>query len=212
MRISIVVDNPKSWFMPFAQKLIKILRKSHQVKFLNHSKRIGRGDCAFFLSCLNLVPKSTLALNLNNLVVHGSNLPAGKGFSPVSWQILEGRNKIVLTLLEATDKLDSGDIYFKDSVNFKGHELSDEIHQKIGEKIVAMVLRYVSRYPRLKKKAQKGKSSYYRRRTISDDNLPTNKTIKELFNRLRIADNERHPVYFCLKGRKYILKIYKGEK
>src|SRR3989338_5037629 len=212
MRISIVVDNPKSWFMPFAQKLVKILRKRHQVKFLHDLHKIGKGDCAFFLSCLRMVPKPALRFNQNNIVVHGSDLPSGKGFSPISWQILKGRNKIVLTIFEAADKLDSGDIYFKETVNFKGYELSDEIHQKIGKKIVAMVLRFLARYPNLKKKKQKGRSSYYPRRTIKDDELPINKTIAELFNRFRIADNERHPVYFYRKGHKYILKIYKDEK
>lgn len=212
MRISIVVDNPKSWFMPFAQKLVKILRKRHQVKFLHDLRKIGKGDCAFFLSCLGIVPKLVLRLNRNNIVVHGSDLPSGKGFSPVSWQILEGRNKIALTLFEAVDKLDSGDIYFKETVNFQGYELSDEIHQKIGQKIVAMVLRFIDRYPNLKQKKQKGRSSHYPRRTIKDDELPIHKTIAELFNRFRIADNEEHPAYFYWKGRKYILKIYKDEK
>jgi hypothetical protein len=34
------------------------------------------------------------------------------------------------------------------------------------------------------------------------------KTIEEQFNHFRIADNENHPLWFELNGRKYFLKIY----
>ena len=47
-------------------------------------------------------------MNKNNIVVHASDLPKGRGFSPMSWQILEGKNKIKLSekiLFAVEDKL-----------------------------------------------------------------------------------------------------------
>lgn len=211
MQITILVDNPKSWFIPYAQKIVKQLEKNHQIRLLHDYKEIKEGDCAFFLSCLRIVPKSVLNLSRNNLVIHGSNLPEGRGFSPVSWQILEGKDEIVLTLFESDEAPDSGDIYFKEVVYFQGHELLDEIHRKIGDRIVKMALKFITKYPNIKKKKQKGIPSYYPKRTIKDDELPIDKTIAELFNRFRIANNASHPVYFYYQGHKYILKIYKKD-
>ena len=212
MQISIVVDNPKGWFVPYAQKIAKQLGGNHQVRLLHDYKEIKKGDCTFFLSCLRIAPKEVLNLSRNNLIIHGSDLPKGKGFSPISWQILEGKNEIVLTLFEASEEVDSGDFYFKETVHFQGHELLDEIHQNIGDRIVKMVLKFIANCPNNKRKKQKGLSSYYPRRTIKDDELPIDKTLKALFNRFRVADNESHPVYFYYKKHKYVLKIGKQDK
>ncbi|HGG0417971.1 TPA: hypothetical protein ACJFE8_002771 [Clostridium sporogenes] len=39
--------------------------------------------------------------------------------------------------------------------------------------------------------------------------LDINKTIKEQFNLLRVADNEKYPAYFMFNNKKYIVRIYK---
>ena len=67
----------------------------------------------------------------HTLVIHESNLPHGKGWSPIQWQILDGVNSIVITLLDAIDNVDFGDIWTKRIVELKEHELADEINQKI---------------------------------------------------------------------------------
>ena len=53
----------------------------------------------------------------NNLVVHASDLPNGKGWSPLTWQILDGKKKIHVSLIEADEKVDSGKIYKKLQIN-----------------------------------------------------------------------------------------------
>ena len=81
-----------------------------------HSEVI-KGDVLILLSC-NKIFKS-LDLNTFNLVVHESNLPEGRGMSPFTWQILEGKSVIPVTLLEATKELDDGKIYGKINVKLK---------------------------------------------------------------------------------------------
>jgi methionyl-tRNA formyltransferase len=67
-----------------------------------------------------------LALHRHNLVVHESALPQGQGWSPVTWQILEGASRIPITLLEANADLDAGPIYLQQQIALKGHELVQE--------------------------------------------------------------------------------------
>jgi methionyl-tRNA formyltransferase len=141
--------------------------------------------------------------------VHESDLPKGRGWAPLFWQILEGRNKIPIVLFEATEKMDSGDIYIKDFIKFEGHELHDEIRKKQAEKTIELCLKFLNKYGKLKPKKQKGSPTFYRKRTPADSELNINETIKNQFNLLRIVNNDQFPAFFYYKGHKYILKIYK---
>lgn len=210
MKISLVSDNLDSWIIPYVKRLkSELSKKGHEVKFLSDNKKITTGDVAFFLACENLVKADVLKRSSHNIVIHESKLPQGKGWSPLTWQILEGKNKIPITLFEAELSVDSGDIYLQDTMNFKGDELLDEIKQEQGEKTVSLVLEYVKRYKSILGKKQKGKSTFYQRRIPKDSELDINKSIKEQFNNLRVADNERYPTFFKHKGQTYIIKIYK---
>ena len=48
-----------------------------------------------------MIKDDIIDLSKHSLVVHSSNLPQGKGWSPMTWQIIEGKNKITNTLFEA---------------------------------------------------------------------------------------------------------------
>jgi len=210
MTITIFTDNIKSWFLPYGKKLrVRLSGLGHEVKYVFNKKQIRQGDICFLLSCSLLVDEDSLQLNRHNIVVHASDLPKGKGFSPLQWQILEGKNKITLTIFEVVKECDAGPYYFKSKVIFNGTELYDELRDKLANKIIEMCLKFVKNYKSLKAFAQSGKESFYPRRTLKDDELDINKTIAGQFNHLRIADNERFPVYFQFRGHKYILKIYK---
>ena len=209
MIITILVDDMKSWFIPHARKLVSLLEKEHDVTLIHDYQNLRHGDCAFFLSCVKIVPAEFLKLNRHNIAVHPSDLPKGRGWSPLTWQILQGKNKIPIVLFEAVKEMDRGKIYFRDFLEFEGHELNDELKQKQGEKVMELVLKFIKSQGNAKGTKQKGKPTFYRRRTKEDCELSINKTIREQFNSLRIGDNERYPSSFRYKGHKYILKIYK---
>ncbi|MBI5139836.1 MAG: methionyl-tRNA formyltransferase [Candidatus Vogelbacteria bacterium] len=210
MRISILV-NRKSWIIPYARKLAGLLLRNHKVIIVFDHNRVTRGDMLVILSYEKLVPKNILRKNEHNLVVHESALPKGKGWSPLTWQILEGKNDIPITLFEATERADSGDIYFRDRMMFVGHELIDELRNKQGEKTISLILKFMRNYGRLKPRRQKGPQSFYRRRKPGDSELDINKPLINQFNLLRVVDNVRYPGFFKYRGRKYILRIYKDK-
>lgn len=211
MIINLLVDNPSSWIVPYVKILFNELSKNHRVNFVHNSSHIIPGDCAFFLSCEKIVNKEIMARNKHNLVVHESYLPEGKGWSPLTWQILEGKSEIPLTLFEATEKVDSGDIYIQDTIIFKGHELIDELHEKQGNKTIEMIMNFLDFYPKIMARKQSGQQTFYAKRTPQDSRLDPKKTIEEQFGLLRVVDNDRYPAFFNLKGHKYILKIFKEE-
>ena len=153
--------------------------------------------------------KSSQKKNSINLVVHESALPKGRGWSPLTWQILEGINEIPISLLEVDEKVDSGKIFLRDKIKFQGHELINELRLKQAEYTFKLCKIFIEEYPKNLKtgKSQAGRSTYYKKRTPEDSKIDVDKSIKDNFNLLRTVDNSNYPAFFNLNGKKYKLKI-----
>lgn len=208
--ITILTDK-SSWMNEYNLLLKeKLCSLGHSVNIINSKENIVKGNIAFFLSCFEIVPQKYLDLNENNIVVHASDLPNGKGWSPTTWQILENKKRIPLTLFEATTSVDAGDIYIKDELILNGYELINEWQRKLALKIVDMCLKYVINYHNIVGIKQIGNESFYRKRTPDDSELDINKTIKEQFNLLRVVDNDKYPAFFEIDSKRYYIKIFEG--
>lgn len=216
MNITILTDNPNSWIIPHVEELKQLL-SNHKVKHIFSQNDIVGGDIMFILSCEKIIPQHQLNLHASNIVVHPSKLPEGKGWSPLAWQILEGKNEITISLFEASSTVDSGNIYLTDVIKLRGNELNDEIKYIQGTTTVKMILNHLknvekyslSKVPSYK---QEGKESFYPKFKKEHNELNINKTIKEQFNILRIVDNEKYPAFFKIDGQEYVLKIKKSNK
>lgn len=211
MKITILTDNPSSWIIPYIKDLKEKL-KNHDVRHIFDSKDIKEGDLMLILSCEKILKNSHLSLHKSNVVVHPSKLPLGKGWSPIAWQVIEGAHKIPLSLFEANEKVDAGDVYILDYINLRGDELNDEIKHMQGIKTIEMVMRYVNNFNSIKGLPQSGEETFYAKRSAVDSEININKTLREQFNILRVVDNDRYPAFFMKDGKKYLLKIYKDNE
>lgn len=210
--ITILVDND-SWIISHAEKLKQNLNQlGYNTLLARTVEDIQEGWICFLLGCIHLVPNNYLRRNKHNLVVHESDLPKGRGFAPMAWQILEGENEISICLLDAAEEADAGDIWIKDTLSLSGTELCREWRNLQGLKTIELCEKFVKNYSELTPRSQEGSSTNYPRRTPKDSQLDINKSIKENFNLLRIVDNERYPAFFELNGVKFKLKIEKYER
>ena len=166
----------------------------------------------FLLGCKTILTKQHLSLNKYNLVIHPSKLPEGRGSAALVWKILEGENLIYLTLFEANESVDRGDIYLQEKIQFHGYELSDEIRRTQGIKTQKMVLKFIDNYKNLKPIKQDGTGTFYKKRVHEDSEIDVNKSIASQFNLLRVVDNKRYPAFFYYKGHKYVINIYRKDK
>lgn len=209
-KISVITDNDNGWFMPYAEKLCTQIKQGGDTGTLyTDQKAIKEGDVAFYLSCMNITPPETMAKHQINLVVHESDLPKGKGFSPVTWQILEGLDDLPICLIEMAEGVDAGPIVYKDIIKLKGTELCDEIKHMQGQATIDLCMKYLSAETQPEGIAQSGEESFYDRRRPKDSELDLNKTLGEQINLLRVCDNENYPAFFTYKDQKYTLKIEK---
>ena len=208
MLIQILVDNPNSWIIPYAKELqAKLIALGYDPRLFHNHDQVIQGDILCLLSCEKLF--KDLNLNKHNLVIHESDLPKGRGWSPLTWQVLEGENEIPITLFEAAEDVDAGVIYSQEIVTFNGDELIDELRAAQGNSSIRQIISFVLNYPKNKGREQTGIPQYYRKRSEKDSQLDVDKTIKEQFNLLRVVDNERYPAFIEIMGCKYYIKISK---
>ena len=209
MKIAILTT-PDQWFVPYAKILQQELKNSKL--FYSHLALTEKFDILFILSYHRIIGQEFLEKNRHNIVVHASDLPKGKGWAPMFWQILEGQNKIPFTMFEASDCMDNGDIYFKKVLVLTGYELNRELREKQAQFIKEMCIEFIKNYEKYKMPTpQNGEESFYPKRNSGDSELDISKNIEEQFNLLRIVDNEVYPAFFYKNDKKYILKIVEAE-
>ena len=143
------------------------------------------------------------------LVVHESDLPKGRGFAPLQWGVLEGKNEITACLLDVNEEVDTGQIYDKVTASLDGTELYDELRDKQAEITFRLINRFLENRDGHNPLKQVGTPTYYRKRNPEDSRLDIDKTIRQQFNLLRVCNNEGWPAFFELYGQTYIIKIHK---
>lgn len=194
--------------MPYVDDLKSHLQ-DHDIYHVFDSRDVQIGEVLFILSCEKILKRDVLQKNNRNIVVHPSKLPKGRGWSPVAWQVLEGCDKIPVSLFEAEESVDSGNVYILDYIELKGTELNDEIKHLQGVKTVEMCLRFIDEYESIEGTPQNGEPSFYKKRTAQSSCMDIKKSIEEQFDLLRVVDNDRYPAHFFIRGKKYIIKIEK---
>jgi len=207
-----IISDSDTWMSKWIDQLVvewSIL--GHKVIWVNEPSKIPSGDFCFILSCSSHIKSDVLKKNSHNLVVHESDLPKGRGWSPLSWQVLEGKSIIPVTLFEAESKIDSGAIYLQDTIKLRGNELVKDLRDKQASITINLCNKFIDNYPYIlnKSRNQTGSPSFYNRRVGADSRIDINKTIKDQFNLLRIVDNYKYPAFFDYLGQRYYINIKK---
>ncbi|WP_289684874.1 formyltransferase family protein [Helicobacter rodentium] len=201
-----ILTSPNQWFIPYAKELEGKISNSRL--YFSHCEIQEPYDIVFILSYHQLIAQEFLDLHEYNLVIHASALPKGKGWSPLFWQVLEGKDSIVFTLFNADAKADNGAIYLQETLHLNGLELYEELRDKQAKMCQKLCLEFLEKFPTLSPKAQSGEESFYPKRTPKDSELDMTKSLESQFNLLRIVSNEEFPAFFVKDGKKFVLKIY----
>ena len=208
-KIAFLFDKKNDWIKKYFKKNQFISNRKFRFKFIYDEKFTKKFDVLFIINHTKIIHQNTLKQNKLNLLIHESDLPKGKGFAPVQWQILNNKSKIPVKLIEATKKVDSGDIFGETNFIVKKTHLNDDIREQQANASIKLISDFLDQYPKIKRKKQKGKESFYLRRTKKDSELNLNKTLLDNFNLMRICDNEKYPAFFKYKNEFFYIKIYK---
>jgi len=213
MKISILCTDPnhpainslKAW-------MIDVSSKGHSTTLVLDKAKLQGGDILFLASCSQMISDVERKKYKATLVLHASDLPKCRGWSPHIWSILSGANQITVSLLEASEPVDSGSIWLKTKFTLEGHELLPEINAKLFAAELLLMTQAVEQFEVIKSIQQVGDPGpYMQKRSPADSQLDPNKTIAEQFDLLRIVDSQRYPAFFNYRGKRYLIKIEKIE-
>lgn len=211
MKVSILCSDPahpmfarlKAWKIRADQ--------AHEVELVQKKAQLSGGDILFLISCHEIIKKRERDMYRHSLVIHASDLPKGRGWSPHIWQILEGSSEITVSMIEAHARPDCGDIWCQRKIAFEGHELADEINEKLFEAELELMDWALKNVGTVKPRSQQGEPTYYEKRSPADSRLDPTKTIAEQFELLRVCDSKRFPAFFELRGHRYVIIIEKRD-
>ena len=154
MKIGLLYDKDNNWILKYLSKddLESTTNKNIKVTIDNDIKKINNHEVVFILGYTKKIYNEDLLRNKVNLVIHASNLPKDRGFSPIQYQILKGENSIKVSLITVEEEIDSGLIILQKELNFDGTELYDEIRKKQAEITNKIIKDFIKDYPQILKK------------------------------------------------------------
>lgn len=211
MRVSILSSDPGHPVVPWLQRWQgEMEARGHAVSLCFEKRALPGGDLLFLVSCAHIIRDVDRAKYGAVLVLHASDLPRGRGWSPHIWAIVNGAREITVCLLEAADKVDTGDVWMRTTVALEGHELLGEINQKLFAAELDLMTSAVENPAHTRPSPQQGEPGpSMQKRTAESSRLDPDRTFAEQFDLLRVVDNDRYPAFLDFRGCRYVLKIEK---
>ena len=121
---------------------------------------------------------------------HETDLPFGRGGSPIQNLISNGFKSTKISALRMNSDLDSGPIYLKRELSLEG--IAEEIFIRASDIIFEMIKTIIEE--EIKPKDQTGEITYFKRRLPEDSLIPKEiTTLKELYDFIRMLDAEDYP-------------------
>lgn len=142
---------------------------------------------------------------------HETALPQGRGCAPLQWTVLHGIPQLTVSFFELVEEFDSGRLLGQLSSPIARTDLLEDLRSKADDLIKQLIEKYLLKFlsGECNSSEQIGASSYNRKRTPADSQLDPSKTLSELWDVIRICDNEQFPAWFEVDGDKFILKRFR---
>lgn len=205
--INILCTDPNHPVNPWLEQWAKEISPIADVEIFRDHHDLGGGDYLFLVSCHQIIKKPTRDLFRHTLVLHASALPHGRGMSPHVWEVLSGSLQLTVTLLNAVDELDSGDIWHQLNIPLKGNEIYSEVNELLFDAELQLMTWAVLNCDSASPHVQSGAPSFFRKRTPEDSRIDPSSSIEDCFDLLRIVDPDRYPAFFEHRGRRFRIRI-----
>lgn len=138
-----------------------------------------------------IVPE-TIINQVECVCFHMTNLPYGRGGSPLQNLISRGHKETVLTALRMNKDLDSGPIYKQLPLSLNGS--AEDIYRRSSEKVWTLIAEIMVEEPTPIEQA--GEPLYFKRRQPDDSEIPENLSMAEVYDFIRMLDAPGYPKAF----------------
>ena len=156
----------------------------------------------FFLHWSWKVPEKIIK-NYKCICFHMTDVPYGRGGTPLQNLIIRGHEKTKLTALKMVKDFDAGPVYLKKPMSLAGR--AQDVYYRASQLAAQMISKIIKE--ELIPKPQKGKVVIFKRREPKESEIPRFKKIRELYNFIRMLDTEDYPRAF-LRYKGFVLEFF----
>ena len=139
---------------------------------------------------------STIYEQFECVIFHMTDLPFGRGGSPLQNLIARGIYETKISALRCVEEMDAGPIYLKKS--FSLHGAAEEIFLRATVVIEDMIVEMLEKLP--EPMPQEGVPTVFKRRSPEESDLSTVQTLEQAFDLIRMLDAEGYPNAFLNAG------------
>lgn len=194
--MKIIIATVKSWNIERAKALQKQYAGVHEIviyttkeEFTIDNVRNFNPDY-IFMPHWSYIVSSEITDNWECVVFHMTDLPYGRGGSPLQNLIVRGHKETKVSAIKVTKKLDGGPVYMKRPLSLEGSareifvRCSDII---FGEMIPALLTE------KIEPKEQEGEAVVFKRRKAEDGEITPDMELSKIYDYIRMLDAEGYP-------------------
>ena len=163
----------------------------------------------FFLHWSWRVPEQVVK-RFECVCFHMTDVPFGRGGSPLQNLIVRGHRETKLSALRMTEEFDAGPVYMKEPLSLEGG--AEEIYLRADRLSASMIERIV--HEEMKPVPQQGKAVNFKRRTPAESEVGRFGSLGALYDFIRMLDAEGYPrAFFHYSGMRFELSrpaLYDG--
>ena len=110
---------------------------------------------------------------IGSFIIHDSFLPKNKGCAPLNWSLINGDNFTGVSLIQMTEKIDSGDLVLQNKIKITKNDDIVSLHEKVLSLYEKFVILFFSDHEKLinNKIKQNIKDSTYNKKRFPKDGI-----------------------------------------
>ena len=196
MRVCYVIASDRPWNASLAERLTKAcahefiqIRSADELTAENLSRLQPR--YVFFAHWSARIPQAVWEA-FECVIFHMTDLPFGRGGSPLQNLIARGHQETVITALRCVEALDTGPVYLKRPLSLLGS--AEEIFIR-ADSVIEQMIREIQR-EEPSPVPQSGEPVVFRRRRPEDGDLSVVEDIERWYDWIRMLDAEGYPPAF----------------
>lgn len=168
---------------------IEVISKKEELT-LEYLKQVNP-SFIFFPHWSHIIPAEVFE-NYACIVFHMTDLPFGRGGSPLQNLIVRGITETKISALKVVKELDAGPVYLKAPLSLEG--TAREIFERCVPIVNDMILKILK--DKINPQEQTGEVLQFKRRTPAESNLQQLSNTQEVYDYIRMLDADGYPAAY----------------
>lgn len=205
--MNIIIATIKSWNVEYARQLQVEYADEHNIMVIESKEELKvdliqefNPDYIFFPHWSYIIKKDIYE-HYPCVVFHMTDLPYGRGGSPLQNLIVRGHKDTKLSAIQVTKELDAGPIYCKEELSLEGS--ATEIYRRASKIIFEKLIPWIIK-EQPTPVSQSGDITTFSRRKPEESELQADMSMVTVYDYIRMLDAEGYPNAFVMLGDKKI--------